>query len=54
MNIPTEHDYIEKCKHLIECRLEWVANTEWKNRDYEYLSELIYDKTKISISISTL
>lgn len=54
MEKPAEHDYIEKCKHLIECRLEWSSSLEWKNRDYEYLSELIYTKTKISISISTL
>jgi len=54
MFIPTEHDFIEKLKHLTECRLEWVESTEWKNRDFEYLSELIFEKTKISISISTL
>jgi transcriptional regulator with XRE-family HTH domain len=51
---PTEHDFIEKCKHLIECRLEWKSSAEWKNRDYEYLSELITSKTKIIISVSTL
>ncbi len=54
MNPPTEYDYIEKCKHLIECRLEWAPSAEWKSRDYEYLSELILEKTNISISISTV
>jgi hypothetical protein len=54
MNTPSEHDYIEKCKHLIECRLGWKVSHDWKNRDYEYLSELISDKTKIAISVSTL
>jgi hypothetical protein len=54
MFIPSEHDYIEKLKHLTKCRLEWVESTEWKNRDFEYLSELIFEKTKISISVSTL
>jgi transcriptional regulator with XRE-family HTH domain len=54
MNVPSEHDYIDKCKLLIECRLEWADNLEWKNRDYEYLSELIFEKTRISISVSTL
>ena len=54
MTIPTEHDYIEKCKHLIECRLEWKESRGWKNRDYEYLAELISVKTKVVISVSTL
>jgi len=54
MNYPTEHSFIEKIKHLVECRLEWVGSSEWKNRDYEYLSELIFEKTRISISVSTL
>lgn len=54
MTIPTEHDYIDKCKRLIECLLEWKKSQEWKNRDYEYLAELISVKTKIVISISTL
>ncbi len=54
MNNPAEHSFIEKIKHLVECRLEWVDSKEWKNRDYEYLSELIFGKTKIAISVSTL
>jgi hypothetical protein len=51
---PSEHDYIDKCKHLIECRLEWANSSTWKNRDFEYLSELIFEKSKIAISVSTL
>lgn len=51
---PTEHDYIDKCKQLIECRLGWKESHEWKNRDYEYLSDLISTKSKIAISVSTL
>jgi len=54
MNRLSEHDYIDKCKRLIECCLKWAESSELKNRDYEYLSELIFDKTRISISISTL
>ena len=54
MSSSSEHDFIEKCRHLIECRLEWAESKEWKNRDYEYLSELIFEKTRISISVSTL
>jgi transcriptional regulator with XRE-family HTH domain len=53
MSSPTEKDFIDKCKHLIECRIE-SKSSSWKNRDYEYLSEIIEKKTKINISVSTL
>ena len=54
MKITTEHDYIEKSKKLIEKSVGWADSSEWKNRDFEYLSELIFKKTRVSISVSTL
>ena len=35
-------------------QLEWAKSKERKNRDYEYLSELNFQKTRISMSVSTL
>ncbi len=54
MNFLSEQDFIGKCRSLIETRLESVTGRDWKNRDFEYLSGLIYEKTRISVSISTL
>ncbi len=49
-----ESDFIKECLRLIECRLNWKDFSEWKQRDYEYLSNLIYEKSKIQLSVSTL
>ncbi len=49
-----EIKYLEKCKSLIEKKLDWPPNSEWKHRDYETLSELIFEKTNTMISVSTL
>jgi len=54
MSYPSEYDFIEKCKQLINERLGWAHSTEWRIGDYKYLSELIYEKTRITISVSTL
>lgn len=49
-----EQKLIAECKRLIECRLNWKESSEWTHRDYEYLSDLIYEKSKIQLSVSTL
>jgi hypothetical protein len=44
-------------KHLlaiIEQQLDWGPPTDWQGRDFEILNELILEKTKISLSASTL
>ncbi len=50
----TEQFFIEKCRKLIEEKLNLTESTRWKQRDYEYLSELVFEKTGVLISISTL
>ncbi|MFC2134751.1 hypothetical protein ACFLTH_09055 [Bacteroidota bacterium] len=53
MNIP-EKVFLGKCKKLIEEKLSWAESSEWKQRDFENLIELIFDKTQILLSLSTL
>src|ERR1700760_4808105 len=44
-------------KHLlniIEQQLDWGDPSAWQTKDFEILNELIFEKTKISLSASTL
>lgn len=44
-------------KHLlaiIEKQLDWGEATTWQSKDFEILNELILEKTKVSLSASTL
>ncbi len=50
----TEKNYIDRCKVLIESKLNWQDSQDWKQRDYEYLCELIFETTKILLSLSTV
>lgn len=50
----TDQELIKHCKVLIESQLQWKDSREWKHRDFEYLGDLIYEKTAIRLSISTL
>ncbi|MFC1563421.1 hypothetical protein ACFL6G_00730 [candidate division KSB1 bacterium] len=50
----TEQFFIEKCKALIEEKLNLTDSSEWRQRDFEYLSELIFEETSVLLSISTL
>ena len=50
----TEATYIKRCKELVEEKLDWGDSREWKQRDYEFLSDLIYEKANIMLSLSTL
>ena len=47
-------DLISQCLKEVEEKLGWVSNGEWQNQDFELLSDLIYDKSKIRLSITTL
>ncbi|WP_435357349.1 hypothetical protein [Emticicia sp. SJ17W-69] len=49
-----ERIYIEQCKELIESQLSWGKSATWQNQDFEELSERIFEKTKVSLSSSTL
>jgi hypothetical protein len=42
------------CRNLIEQSLNWGDSIIWGNDDFEQLSEKIFDKTKVQLSISTL
>ncbi len=44
-------------KHLltiIEQQLDWGDPSAWQTKDFEILNELIFEKTKVSLSESTL
>ncbi|ASU34668.1 hypothetical protein [Mucilaginibacter xinganensis] len=45
---------IKKLIAIIEQQLDWGDSSAWQSRDFEILSQLIYDKTKVSLSESTL
>jgi hypothetical protein len=42
------------CRRLIEQSLNWGDSSIWSNDDFEQLSEKIFDKTKVQLSVSTL
>jgi hypothetical protein len=44
---------IQKLLAIIEQQLDWGDPSAWQSRDFEVLSQLIYDKTKVSLSEST-
>jgi hypothetical protein len=46
--------FIELCKGQIEAKLNRQAAQSWKQRDYEFLSELIFKETGTLLSLSTL
>src|SRR5438876_5308009 len=50
----SEKEFIEACKRLIKQKIKFPENNSWKQRDFEYLSDLIFEKTGSRISISTL
>lgn len=49
-----ERDLLLLCRSRIEQNLNWGASSEWTNSDFELLSEKIYEKTQVRLSISTL
>ena len=50
----SELQYISSCKSIIEEKLGWSESKSWSLRDYEYLSEIIFEETGILLSVSTL
>lgn len=49
-----ETDLIRKCCAQIEMDVQWGPSDRWTNQDFESLSEIMFQKTKIKLSISTL
>lgn len=47
-------DLIKIAKKEIARKLNWEENHHWKQRDFEYLSEIIFKETGVLLSLSTL
>jgi len=45
---------VRKCRQLIEQDLNWIESSKWTRREYELLLELIFDKTGVLLSLSTI
>ena len=45
---------IRNCLNEIERRLSWGSSDRWSNQDFELLSDEIYNKTTVKLSITTL
>ncbi len=45
---------LDKLLKLIEKQLGWGSSLDWQSKDFEQLGELVFEKTKISLSPSTL
>lgn len=50
----SEAENIEKCKKVIEDKLNWGSSTSWLNYDFERLNEQIFAETNVQLSVSTL
>lgn len=53
MVIP-EKIFLDECKKRVEEKLNWADSSEWKQRDFQNLSELIFESTGVLLSLSTL
>ncbi len=49
-----EKQLLNLCCRQIEQMLEWGNSEDWTNDDFEQLSEKIFGKTKVQLSVSTL
>src|ERR1700754_2469433 len=45
---------LQQCRLLIESSLGWGDAASWTNEDFDTLSESIFDKTGVRLSVSTL
>ena len=45
---------LDQCKHLIQDSLGWGDPASWSNEDFDDLSESIFQKTGVRLSVSTL
>jgi len=49
-----EKEYLSLCRQKIEESANMGDSASWVQQDFEHLSELIYEKVKVQLSISTL
>ncbi len=54
MELETEGLLVQKCRALIEERLNWGEGEQWSTQDFETLSERIFEKTQVRLSVITL
>jgi hypothetical protein len=54
MDISGEELLKENCKKRIEEKLGWGSSAEWTNRDFDGLSDKIYEVTGVTLSQTTL
>lgn len=47
-------DLIAKCRALIERELSWGDSDYWSDSDFQTLSRMIHERTKVQLSITTL
>ncbi|PPL02714.1 hypothetical protein [Parapedobacter indicus] len=47
-------DLIAECRALIERKLNWGDSDYWSDSDFQTLSRLIHERTKVQLSITTL
>ena len=45
---------LEECRRLIQTSLGWGDATSWTNEDFDNLSDRIFEKTSVRLSVSTL
>ena len=46
--------YLEQCRHRIEVRLQWADSKHWRHQEFLLLSDKIYEKTGVALSVNTL
>ena len=49
-----ENPYIILWRTEVEKNLQWGISEDWKDYDFDQLSNLIFDKTDVRLSVSTL
>ena len=49
-----EKQLLVLCRNLVEQSLNWGDSITWGNDDFDQLSEKIFEKTKVQLSVSTL
>jgi hypothetical protein len=54
MEVQTEELLLEKCRQLIEHRLDWGSSNDWTSQDFESLSNQIAEVTHVRLSAATL
>jgi hypothetical protein len=54
VEVEKNKQWLAICRKDIEKSLEWGACTEWSNEDFELLSEKIWGKTNVKLSLSTM